>query len=222
MVQRSLNENINFVLYCFRKIYQGHPVKYSRNPLFGRRLFALPNSLPTLYIPSLPMNCKQCFSERKPQQIHSRVRDCYTHNHLHISLWFSLNSYLSIFRFLRSCQPKHLPHLFSVSSEILVLLGSIGRSHLLVDAIGLNYGIQKVREDKTPRSPLVEGVWRDQVHGVDLVWRVFCYSCTPTLFFSGSISTWRVAERFFTKFFDFPFNNKSWCYLAFASFFPTL
>ena len=69
---------------------------------------------------------------------------------------------------------------------------------------------------------LVEGAWRDQVHGVDLVWRVFCYSCTPTLFSSGSISTWRVTERFFTKFFGFLFNNTSWCYLAFASFFPTL
>ena len=51
--------------------------------------------------------------------------------------------------------------------EILVLLGSIGRSHLLADAIGLNYRIWKVREDKTPTSPLVVGVWRAQVHGVD-------------------------------------------------------
>ena len=25
---------------------------------------------------------------------------------------------------------------------------------------------------------------------------VFCYSCTPTLFSNGLISTWRVAERF--------------------------
>ena len=49
-------------------------------------------------------------------------------------------------------------------SEILVLLGSIGRSHSLADAIGLNCGIRKVREDKTP---LVVGAWRAQVHGVD-------------------------------------------------------
>ena len=63
-------------------------------------------------------------------------------------------------------------------------------------------GIQIASEDKTPRSPLVVGAWRAQVHWVDQVWRVFCYSCTPTLFSSGSISTW--------------------CYLVFASLFPTL
>ena len=61
----------------------------------AKSLFALPNFLPTLYIPSLPMNCKKCFSERKPKQRYLRVRDCYTHNHLHISLWFSSKSYLS-------------------------------------------------------------------------------------------------------------------------------
>ena len=33
----------------------------------------------------------------------------------------------------------------------------------MVDAIGLNYGIQKARENKTPRSPLVEGAWRASV-----------------------------------------------------------
>ena len=51
-------------------------------------------------------------------------------------------------------------------SEILVLLGSIGMSHLVADEIGLNCGIRKVREDKTLRSPLVVGVWRAQVHRV--------------------------------------------------------
>ena len=52
-------------------------------------------------------------------------------------------------------------------SEILVLLGSIGRSQSLIDAIRLNYGIWKAREDKTPRSSLVAGVWKAQVHGVN-------------------------------------------------------
>ena len=45
--------------------------------------------LPTLYIPSLPTNYKECFLERKSWKIHLRDRDCYTYNHLHISLWFS-------------------------------------------------------------------------------------------------------------------------------------
>ena len=52
-------------------------------------------------------------------------------------------------------------------SEILVLLRSIGKSHLVADAIELNCGIWKAREDKTPKSPLVAGAWRAQVYGVD-------------------------------------------------------
>ena len=40
------------------------------------------------------------------------------------------------------------------------------------------------------------------------------------LFTSGSISTWRVVERFFAEFFGFLFDNMSWCYLVFASLFP--
>ena len=39
---------------------------------------------------------------------------------------------------------------------------------------------------------------------------------------SGSISTWKVVVRFFAKFFGFLFDNMSWCYLVFASLFPTL
>ena len=43
-----------------------------------KRKKVLPNSLPTLYIPWLPMKYKECFLERK-----------HTHNHLHIFSWFS-------------------------------------------------------------------------------------------------------------------------------------
>ena len=46
---------------------------------------------------------------------------------------------------------------------------------------------------------------------------LFVYS---NLFISGSISTWRVAERFFAKFFSFLFDNTSWCYFVFVSLFP--
>ena len=48
------------------------------------------------------------------------------------------------------------------------------------------------------------------------------HSCTPTVFSSGLILNWRVAKRFFTEFFNFLFDNTSWCYLVFASLFPTL
>ena len=40
--------------------------------------------------------------------------------------------------------------------------------------------IWKVSEDKTSRSPLVTEAWRAQVHWIDQIWRVFCYSCTLT------------------------------------------
>ena len=57
--------------------------------------------------------------------------------------------------------------------------GTFGKhwNNLVADAIGLKSEIQKTSEDKTPRSPLVVGVWRVQVHGVE-AWKVFCYSCT--------------------------------------------
>ena len=48
-----------------------------------------------------------------------------------------------------------------------MLLGSIGTSHSLVDAIGLNCEIRKVKEGKAPRSQLVAGAWRAQVHEVN-------------------------------------------------------
>ena len=52
-------------------------------------IFCFTKSLPTLYIPSLPTNCNECFLKKKHHKIYLRVRDCYTYNHLHIFLWFS-------------------------------------------------------------------------------------------------------------------------------------
>ena len=43
---------------------------------------------------------------------------------------------------------------------------------------------------------------------------IFVYS---NLFTNGSISTWRVTERFFAEHFGFLFDNMSRCYLVFAS-----
>ena len=37
----------------------------------------------------------------------------------------------------------------------------------MVDAIGLNCVIRRVREDKASSSQLVVGAWRAQVHGID-------------------------------------------------------
>ena len=99
-----------------------------------------------------------------------------------------------------------------------MLLGSFGRSHSLVDGIGLTCEIQKVRECKALPSQLVAGAWKAQVHEVGYAWRVFCYSCTPTHSLVNRFTAWRATERFFAEFFD----NTSQCYLVFASLFPTL
>ena len=103
-----------------------------------------------------------------------------------------------------------------------MLLGSFGRSHSLVDGIGLTCEIQKVRECKALPSQLVAGAWKAQVHEVGYAWRVFCYSCTPTHSLADRFTSWRAAERFFIEFFGFLFDNTSACYLVFAFFFPTL
>ena len=54
-----------------------------------------------------------------------------------------------------------------MSSEVLVLLGSIGMSQSLADAIGHIVGYEKARENKIPRRQLVVGAWRAQVHWID-------------------------------------------------------
>ena len=51
-------------------------------------------------------------------------------------------------------------------------------------------------------------------------WRVFCYSCIPTTFFSGLFTAWRVTGRFYAEGFGFLFDNTSCVVLVFASLFP--
>ena len=52
---------------------------------------------------------------------------------------------------------------------------------------------------------------RVQVHWVDQAWRVYCYSCIPTIFSSGLLTAWRAAERFYAEGFGFLFDNTSLC-----------
>ena len=72
----------------------------------------------------------------------------------------------------------------------------------------------------------IEGIGSKSLEGSSTLGRLgleglllFMYS---NLFTNGLISTWRVTERFFAKFFDFLFDNTSQCYLVFASLSPTL
>ena len=41
----------------------------------------------------------------------------------------------------------------------------------------------------------------------------FCYSCILTSFFSGLLTAWRAAERFYTESFGFLFDNTLLCCL---------
>ena len=65
-------------------------------------------------------------------------------------------------------------------------------------------GIQKAREDMVRLNQLVAGAWRAQVHSVDKAWRVFCYSCTQTLFSSGSFYRLEGGGEVFRRILRFP------------------
>ena len=110
-------------------------------------------SVLSLYILILPTNVKESFWEKTLQK-YLRVRNCYTNNFLQICLWNSLISYLSISIPLRGWWPKHLPHHLRVSSEVLVLLGSIGRSQGWQMQHGACYEIQRARQDTVPKALL--------------------------------------------------------------------
>ena len=67
----------------------------------------------------------------------------------------------------------------------------------------------KLKKKQIWRNLVGVGAWRAQVHWVDQAWRVFCYLCIPTSFFSGLFTTWRAMERFYAENFSFLFNNTS-------------
>ena len=84
---------------------------------------------------------------------------------------------------LRICQKK------------LVRFGGCNRAYC---------GIRRAREDKVSLSQLVAGAQRAQVHWIDQAWRVFCYSCTPTLFSSELICRLEGGGKVFCRVLQFP------------------
>ena len=106
-------------------------------------MFCFTKSLPTLYIPSLLTNCKECFSERKPQKTHLRVRDCYTYNHLHISLWFSSTSTSPSLNPCEVDSPNTYHTLSECQMRFWCCWEALEGSHSLANAIGLNCRIRK-------------------------------------------------------------------------------
>ena len=92
-------------------------------------------------------------------------------------LWIFLNSYLSISIPLRGWYFKHLPHPFRVFSEVLGLLGSIGRSQALANAIGRIAGsreLDKTRFQKACWSRSLEGLGVSGRLGLEGGREVFC------------------------------------------------
>ena len=120
----------------------------------------------------------------------------------------------------RRSVPKHNLHIFRVQ-RVFWSLGSFG--DLPKEACKVWQMQSSVLRD--PESQRGQGFvksvssrsLKSKVHGLNQAWRVFCYSCTLTLFSSGSITTWRATVRFFAEFFGFLFDNTSWCYLVVAS-----
>ena len=78
----------------------------------------------------------------------------------------------------------------------------------------------KLKKKQVRRNLVGVRAWRAQVHWVDQVWRVFCYSCIPITFFSGLFTAWRVGKRFYAESFGFLFDNTSCVVFVFASLFP--
>ena len=158
------------------------------------------------------------FKEKNPRQVFYN-----THAHLLVKNPCSLFSFPLTLSYLeRRFVPKHNPHIFKVQR----VFQSLGCFEDLPKEADKAWWMQseilwdlEAREDMTLRSLLVARAQRVQVHGVDQAQRVFCYSCTLTLFSSGSILTWRIVERFFAEFFGFLFDNTSWCYFVVASLF---
>lgn len=104
-------------------------------------------SSPTLFIPSLPIYFKECFSDRKPYKLPLRVRDCYIHNHLHNPLWFSLTPTSSY------------PYPWKVDS--------LNTYHNHFKCKARFWCCWEALKDKVSSSQLVAGAWRAQLHGVD-------------------------------------------------------
>ena len=96
-----------------------------------------------------------------------RVRDCHTHNSLYNLLWFSLtptSPYPNPWE-VDSSNTYHTHHKCKV--RFWYCWEALEEAICLVDTIGLNCVIQRVREDKAWWSQLVVGVWRARVHVID-------------------------------------------------------
>ena len=116
---------------------------------------------------------------------------------------------------LRGTLTISLSHHTHICEKVIWCLGSNSEGTnsfwLLLWAIA---GSSKLEKTRFSVTLLEQEVWRAQVHQVDQAWRVFCYSCIPTIFSNGLLTTWKVVERFYAEDFGFLFDNTSLCCLC--------
>ena len=157
----------------------------------------------------IPTKCRELLERilREKPQIKTRL------THPQSSSFDSLNSStltLSIVTSLRDTLAKSLSHHTHIYEEAFQYLGSnlegTNSFQLVQWAI---VGSGKLEKTRFGITLLEQEAWRAQVHQVDQDWKVFSYSCIPTLFSSGLLTDWRAAERFFTDDFGFLFDNTS-------------
>ena len=141
--------------------------------------------------------------------------------HPQSSLINSSNSstlFLSIVKSLKGLLPKLF---LTISISVRGLFGALrssqkGTNFTLVDAMVKQWNPRSQKRNRFDATSLEQETWRAQVHQVDQVWRVYCYSCIPTTFFSGLLTAWKAVERFYAESFGFFFDNTSCVVLVFA------
>ena len=125
------------------------------------------------------------------------------------SLYFDSpnSSTLTLFidTFLRGTLAKSLSHHTYICEEAFWYLGSSSKGTKFIFfmqwAIAGSGKLEKTRFDITL---LEQEAWRAQVHWIDQVWRVFCYSCIPNFFLQWIIDCLKGGEEIFRQGFRFP------------------
>ena len=114
----------------------------------------------TLYISSLPTNVEECFWE-KTLTTNLEELEIVILTHLYIFTCEFSSTYTSQFPYHWEVDSPNTYHtLFRMSSEDLVLLGSIGKSQALVDCNRAYCEIWRARQDMISRSLVGVGAWR--------------------------------------------------------------
>ena len=125
------------------------PAKHSILPIFH---IWYTRSLPTPYILTLPTYVEECFQRENPS---------------HYPWKWEIVIPTILYKSIRIYSPNTYHTHPECKVRFWYCWKALKEVICLVDAIGLNCVIRRVREDKTSLSQLVAGAWRARVHGVD-------------------------------------------------------